>query len=989
MEKKDIIVVETNGVNEVEIGNEAKLSIVKLGEDKTLSIKNKKKDTKIRWVWIAAQYLGASEIYPFDQLYSKWGKWENKETDEFIGVYGIGKQYVYSDGVRIKAQAAKTLAKGTIFYAEPFIDAPTLKTGHYIATIDTPKILSAYFARYKDEFKYPAEQGSGNTFTYKSTLKLFVLGHMLPNYTINYHNFALFEVDIFDADGDKKVTDTPLQFFQKSNQGKFTVNTLTELDFVIDEKWREKCNHKEKTLKTFYATIKTTIYSNEDAIAGEEARGYKGNNFTQFGEKFQSLAPNAENIAVKMDKKDFDESKSWGFYDADRARNIASKYKQEKLTEIYTTKDGTVIKNQPVTFQVKYDTMDVILERYEASKTNMFAVVGDVEYSSKREHPCKYSKITIQHEGNKDRPPFILFDEDKKTQKVVDHTNLAFGIVAGEKQETIKILAEGLVIKDHHPGQDKPPICHGVTTARRRLKNNLFKDKPANHKNQEEFKHNTIEDVFPMDKAYVLYPEERTPTSNPKNENTGDETIDITRQSVKFEHINTNEEKGIALKVGYLYNKNYDNRILNFLAYGTDGLIKGNDLYKSIQNAWIFRYLVDIIGQKKLYQSYFVPAGTCRYPNQLINIRVYPDIKWAVNFNYNIDDPLYYQNNNKMLSFYDKAKAEGEEFPLLTDDPSGRIAKQKKASTKKKEALTKVKTDKKNKTKFSLHFEAEANGKSYVKLGTDFAEKARSILSPVMTMYNLVDKVTGAKEARDAEEKIKNSTPRNAKSKGILKRIKRVPMTLELKPPGIGAGLAIGYDTSTDSHLVGHELQGNVKLNPIIGGDLRIDLLALADKIPVYGKLVTALDLASWLVDWLSDGNVEVNYKIDLTFYANLTLPKTYVSYNFATKKFDWQGSVEGTFGGKLELEVGLKLSTKQIIKDTEIDLQAGVKGDCSFKVTVDPREKEMLNVVFSGLIITVHYKLSFSSNGDRKKKKLDPLKLIPSITKSLPIKFD
>ncbi len=118
-------------------------------------------------------------------------------------------------------------------------------------------------------------------------------------------------------------------------------------------------------------------------------------------------------------------------------------------------------------------------------------------------------------------------------------------------------------------------------------------------------------------------------------------------------------------------------------------------------------------------------------------------------------------------------------------------------------------------------------------------------------------------------------------------------------------------------------------------------------------------------------------------------MPKAAISYNFATNEFDWSGSVEGTFGGKLEIEVGLKMSTKQIIKDTEIDFQAGVKGDCYFKVTVDPSKKENVKVKFSGLLVTVHYKLSFSSNGDRKKKKLDPIKLIPSVTKSMPIKFD
>ncbi|WP_271782286.1 hypothetical protein [Aquimarina algiphila] len=947
MEKKDIIVVETNGVNEVEIGNEAKLSIVKLGEDKTLSIKNKKKDTKIRWVWIAAQYLGAAEIYPFDQLYSKWGKWENKETDEFIGVYGIGKQYVYSDGVRIKAQAAKTLAKGTIFYAEPFIDAPTLKTGHYIATIDTPKILSAYFARYKDEFKYPAEQGSGNTFTYKSTLKLFVLGHMLPNYTINYHNFALFEVDIFDADGDKKVTDTPLQFFQKSNQGKFTVNTLTELDFVIDEKWREKCNHKEKTLKTFYATIKTTIYSNEDAIAGEEARGYKSNNFTQFGEKFQSLAPNAENIAVKMDKKDFDESKSWGFYDADRARNIASKYKQEKLTEIYTTKDGTVIKNQPVTFQVKYDTMDVILERYEASKTNMFAVVGDVEYSSKREHPCKYSKITIQHEGNKDRPPFILFDEDKKTQKVVDHTNLAFGIVAGEKQETIKILAEGLVIKDHHPGQDKPPICHGVTTARRRLKNNLFKDKPANHKNQEEFKHNTIEDVFPMDKAYVLYPEERTPTSNPKNENTGDETIDITRQSVKFEHINTNEEKGIKLNVGYLYNKTYDTKAEKWLGNSAGEFT--NDL---LDIAWIVRYfhLSDNYAQK-----YFVPIGTCRYPNQLAVVKIFPHIEWWVNFNYKAKYPLYvHQKPNYGYRV---------------------ITTQKNQNQKKAGKYKKDKADSK-KNEYQLEFEAgfKYNNGTPIKFNTGAGFPVINAINFFIKAYEIFKEITFADETADKESQIAEGKAES--SRGLLEKKmtdrhkarkgKGLPIRIDVSRPTFSGGIYGAYKQSkNDASAYGSMYEAKLNATPLFAIQGKLDLLFFAQFIGPIGLALDKISKVVKRIDFLTLGAIKIDYFLNVAAKVDLNIDISLINYHSVD---GWgAGEVNAVMPIKVWLEAGVSVGVHLqgiATADAAVTLQGEANMD--LQISLDKRNNKLpMEFTFKGLDVKIWITLNAKSKKD------------------------
>ena len=997
------IIVDTDGVNEIEIGTNSKVSVVKVGDKKTLRVATTTEYNKpVKWVWIATEYLEEAKKMTIGQVFDKWGEWKSKNATESINKYGIGKQYVLANAVNTKT-SKKDLTEGTIYYFEPFIDYPTLDRGTYIATVDEPKILSAYFARYKDEFMYPGESGTSNIYTYKNTIKLYVLGHMLPDYTVGYHNFALFEVMIFDNEGNKvtidkeKNEDKPLRFFQKYHPNKFSVNTMTELDFVIDEEWRENSKHKKDTVKTYHAVITTTLYSNKDAFTGEEVetieedhlitpnRNPRNNNrHLKFTNKFKSVAPNLDTVGVVYTDEDEQVSNSveyevlWGLFSVNMGRQVdhgkqhAARYTTNDLGK-YDTRKGTVLKDQQVSFDVKYDTMDVILDKYEVTKNNMFVVVGDVEYSNKNIEPCKFSSIEISHKSRKD--PFVLFDEDKKTSKVIDQTNLAFGIVAGDKKEKITITAKGLAIQNYQDEGLEKPECYGITTSNRIRKGRLERKK-VKHKKQEEFKHNNIEDVFNMEKAYVLYPE-GTP-----QETTGSETLDIRGQQIAYTH----KDNSVELEVGYLYNKNYDNRVLNFLGHNNKYL-KQHDIVKSLQNLWVFRYLLQVIKKEKLYQSYFVPVSTCRYPNQVVQLRIYPDIKWSINLNYNIKTPLYYDNSKGMLKHYDKAQAKGEEFPLLSDDPSKRIQKQKEASLKKKTTTDKAIEDKKHKSKFALHFECEAAGGNQIKLGSDFAEKIRVMLAPIIEMYELVDKVTGARKARKAENELKNTPARSSKLKGILSRLNRAPMTLTLHPPGIGTGLAIGYMPGEDSHIVGHQLDGFVKLDPIIGGDIRIDLLALAGKIPVYGKLVDALDLASWLLDWLSNGAVELSYKIDLTFYANLKLPKAAISYNFGTNEFDWSGSVEGTFGGKLELEVKTNVKIK---KTTEIKFEAGVKGDCYFKITIDPRKKDNITVKFSGLIVTATLKASIGRIGSSDEpKKLDPIKLIPSITTSVPVKFD
>ncbi|WP_027393182.1 hypothetical protein [Aquimarina latercula] len=999
------IIVDTDGVNEIKVGADSKVAVVKVGDKKELHIdKTVKHHKPVKWVWIAAEYLEEAKKMALGQVFDKWGEWKSKNATESIDKFGIGKQYVLANAVNTKT-SKKDLTEGTIYYFEPFVGEPTLDRGTYIATVDKPKILSAYFARYKDEFKYPGESGSSNVHTYKNTIKLYVLGHMLPDYTVGYHNFALFEVMIFDNEGNKvtidkeKNEDKPLRYFQKYHPNTFSVNTMTELDFVIDEEWREESKHEKDTIKTYHAVIKTTIYSNEDAFTGEEVdkindqyivnanENPRNNNpLLRSTNKFKSVAPNLDTIGVKYTDEDEKASNSVYFKvlgmkfnsgrDVAYGKRHAAKYNTKDLGT-YDTRKGTVLENQQVSFDVKYDTMDVILDKYEAKKNNMFVVVGDVEYSNKNIEPCKFSSIEISHKSRKD--PFVLFDEDKKTSKVIDQTNLAFGIVAGDKKEKITITAKGLAIQNYQDEGLEKPECYGITTSNRSRKGRLERKK-VKHKKEVEFKHNSSKDVFSMEKAYVLYPE-GTPS-----ETTGAETLDISGQQINYEH----KDNSVELEVGYLYNKNYDNRVLNFLGHNNKYL-KQHDIVKSLQNLWAFRYLLQVIKKEKLYQSYFVPVSTCRYPNQVVQLRIYPDIKWSINLNYNIKTPLYYDNSKGMLKHYDKAQAKGEEFPLLSDDPSKRIQKQKEASLKKKATTDKAIEDRKHKSKFSLHFECEAAGGNQIKLGSDFAEKIRVMLGPIIEMYELVDKVTGARKARKAENELKTKPARSSKLKGILSRLNRAPMTLTLHPPGIGTGLAIGYMPGEDSHIVGHQLDGFVKLDPIIGGDIRIDLLALAGKIPVYGKLVDALDLASWLLDWLSNGAVELSYKIDLTFYANLKLPKAAISYNFGTNEFDWSGSVEGTFGGKLEMNVELSVKIEKYKKIPQVNFEAGVEADCYFKITVDPTKKETLEVKFSGLLVKVYYKLSISSNRDKKKpkKKIDPIKLIPSITRSMPIKFD
>ncbi|WP_026449532.1 hypothetical protein [Aequorivita capsosiphonis] len=998
----DIIIVASQGTNEITVGDNSKLMVVKKGEERSLTVKS---DTEPRWVWIATEYIEAAKKILSGQKFEEWGEWDSKNADKVIDKYGIFKQYVIGKGVSTKIGQDDIILKGTIYYFEAFREVPTLERGHYVATIDKPQILSAYFAQSKDAYKYPGEAGTSQVYTYKSSLKLYVLSHLIPDYTKPYHNFALFEVTIWDRENDSEITTEPLQFYQKTINGKFTVNTITELDFIIDEKWRDNANHT-KGEKEYYAKIKTTIYANEDAVKGSvDENGYlisanenpSNSGILKFTNKFNAVSPNNEEVTVTFTSEDEAASKYeyWWFFegrDVNRGIHNASNYKKTVLDE-YLTKDGQVLEDQQVTFKVRYETMDVILDQYEAKKNNMFAVVGDIEYVSMETEPCKYSKITIEHKSRME--PYVLFDEYAKTNRVIDHTDLVFGIVAGDTKEKITIKAEGLEIQSYQASGEKPPVCLGINT-RRRIRNGKVKTKKVKHKKEEEFLHNTIEDVFNMQQAYILFPENRMVTTGDTNIDAGDKTIDISSQGIDYKPL----KNGIELEIEYLYNKNYDNRILNFLAQDAT-FLKGGAM-SIIEKAWLIKYLLKVVKNENVFQSYYIPIGTCRYPNQLAKIRVYPDMKWAINFNYNIKDPLYYENTNGMLDYYNKSQSKGEQFPILSDDPSGNIKKKRDAAIKKKISAELSGELNLNLTDFKLFVECEYSGGKKEIIGDTFAEKFRGMLSPIVWVKDKMDSVLGVTDAAIESERLKKVA-----KPGLLKRLNELPMSFTLHAPAVGFGVGIGYG-ATQGYKVGYELEGKIIANPIIAADVTLDVLALGSKFKPWGAIIDALDIAAFLLEFCSGGKVEAEYKIEVKLTAEIILvgekkaENSYapanIKYNFASKKFE---SVDIGLTGRLRLDItfefGIKLkgivkAAKGIVpeeKDKEMKeiagagIAAGATSEVSLTLSKNFGKSNDFTTDFYFSGVTVWIKFTF---GRKKNKKPSTYDIVPALDKTFDV---
>ena len=115
-------------------------------------------------------------------------------------------------------------------------------------------------------------------------------------------------------------------------------------------------------------------------------------------------------------------------------------------SEVLSLKDIDDKKSISSRFIVSEELMDHYLTRIEQEKNNMIQYIGDIRYTRQEFDPCGYSKITIQDKEDKERQPFVIFDETKPSGEI-DKTDHIFAIIAGDERKDITITLDGLKLK--------------------------------------------------------------------------------------------------------------------------------------------------------------------------------------------------------------------------------------------------------------------------------------------------------------------------------------------------------------------------------------------------------------------------------------------------------------------------------------------------------------------------------------------------------------
>ena len=450
------------------------------------------------------------------------------------------------------------------------------------------------------------------------------------------------------------------------------------------------------------------------------------------------------------------------------------------------------------------------------------------------------------------------------------------------------------------------------------------------------------------------------------------------------------EKDTVSLELGYVYNKVYEIKIADYL--GTQEAFEGGSLSKNVKNIWVVRYLLKLINKEKIYQSYFVTVTTCRYPNQIARINVYADMKWVFNFNYNIKTPIYYKPTASLVEHY----ADSYEGRIKTSNSNTRL------DIRERMINNAGQVEEGRKTSFTLGVECEVIGEDdIISLSKEMGEKYRKMLSPLLWIVNKLDGDLAISAARTENNHIQTSG-----NTGLLARLNKLPMSFELEAPNIGVGLGIGFAGSTTGKI-GYQLEGRLIADPIIGANVKLDLLALGSKFKPWGAVIDALDIASWLANFVSGGSLEISYELYVSLSAKIKLvgsdskdgedKPAKLEYNFEDKKYSGLIAIQGVIEGKIVASLAFIVKVEKESRRGFAEVRSTEAREEAFALGIDVEAKSWVSITagksfgidnnwesdfyFSGFTLKVVIKAGFN-----KKFKPKTFGIVPGFKKTINI---
>lgn len=887
-----------------------------------------------RWAHIYNAYYNVSTVGNDGKQFGLWA--DIGHNKPFIKEKGIGNQYKVGPSFDMSPNGT-SYYYGCVQRVELFSGEPDKGFYFYVIPLTEPYIALAQF--------------ENKVFNYGDLLSFMICLHEIPSntaFTETKYKAKIYFVDYMTAMnyGESGSTsqfekinllDEPLEYdipykpFNRDSPGSPNVNTYLKFSGIpIQEKWRHQTNHESG--ETEY-TIVIEIYEQDKK----------------------------ERVFIKN-------------FASSPTANL-----QQFDAKLLDVEDVTLPKSGRFSsFLVDYETAFMKIEKLEIQKKNMIQYIGDVNYTIKEYDPCHYSAIEV-HEKVKGKDPVEIFNEDKLSSGG-DRTDEFYDIVLGEVSDReIKITAKDLKTKEGCQGVllekgKKHADIHNVFAMKYVFSALLSSEKSIFGKSDLQ-QENTVKvdntRVAPKTQASIetqrQLPPKRDNNYEGKYKYEKDNSQTTPRQDydpvavskIHFRNVFKWEEnkdyslddKGafIIHKLNYTYVKTFDSELARYLGYDDRSLL--DDM--ADKALWAFRYF---FLYKEFAQVYFVPVSSCRYPNQLAKIRVFPDIKWEVYIMVIPTESLAYGAGNME---YSPQKADHEK-------------KEKGAYKSKNPSLVDYKVE--------LHVKSSIKGE-VTDLSLGMEQKLGKYLGAASKLKTTLDLISHKNNVVKGAGASASAMVAKIGTKGVS------PFFIDFSLPSLQVGGAWRFDIpkgEKDAAVIGSV---EIALKPLLKAKGGIDLIAAMHYIPVVGEIILAIevikDLTEMSITSLTPLDVSSKLWFNLYAFGQLDIKLGIDFFN----SFNSTLEPKLTFG--IGAELGLKIEAfikKVIFNEGEGDRETlgGIGGELSGKGETGLELKAKLSanthyptvegsISFLGITLEVVGKFEITIRGNEKDKSKPP----------------
>lgn len=298
-------------------------------------------------------------------------------------------------------------------------------------------------------------------------------------------------------------------------------------------------------------------------------------------------------------------------------------------------------------------------------------------------------------------------------------------------------------------------------------------------------------------------------------------------------------------------------------------------------------------------------ALSCRYEKG-ISIIAYPDVKWALDFRFGMKGPEQYTHTN--LPNYPRNSDEEEVEKKPQSRHSDSFEKAKKAGRINTYGMEKRANG--MDLEFQLVLKAEYNKGEEIELADKYAQKIKKFLELLLSFKEGLDTLTNI-------DKI-NSGHKSA-VKGIGKILKS-PIIGTIDYPAISIGGKWQVAIKDETNEVYTDGKVALRFNPLLKGDVSLDIIAAVSYVPAFGQAVKAIEIA------LNAAGAELNFMLTIFGQVNVEL-----EYALAEKGGS-NLNLNGELGIKLVLSGKVKINLNAIIFSVDGEIQAEAYAVTSIK---------------------------------------------------------